>query len=94
MYTFIVTMKKCNELGDTPDSPDLAPDDYFLLPNRKNWLDGKNFGSNDEVIGEKNKTEEKVELSVIMLKNKKSKNVFLFEAVVFHRESKTAILIV
>ena len=33
-----------------PYSPDLAPSDYYLLPDLKKWLRGKRFESNGEVI--------------------------------------------
>ena len=35
-----------------PYSPDLAPSDYYLFPNLKQWLQGKRFRSNEEVIAE------------------------------------------
>lgn len=37
-----------------PYSPDLAPSDYYLFPNLKNFLAGKKFASNSEVISETN----------------------------------------
>ena len=51
------TMVKLNELGfellpHTPYSPDLAPSDYWLLADLKKMLQGKRFGSNEEVIAE------------------------------------------
>jgi histone-lysine N-methyltransferase SETMAR len=39
-------------LPHPPYSPDLAPCDFFLFPNMKNWLGGKRFRSNEEVITE------------------------------------------
>ena len=41
----------CFELVDNPQySPDLAPSDYFLVPNmQKHWA-GKQYLTNDEVI--------------------------------------------
>lgn len=41
-------------LPHAPYSPDLAPFDFFLFPNMKNWLGGKRFSSNEEVIAETN----------------------------------------
>ncbi|KYN03858.1 hypothetical protein ALC62_05286 [Cyphomyrmex costatus] len=35
-------------------SPDLAPCDFFLVPNLKIWLGGKKFASNEEVISAPN----------------------------------------
>ena len=51
------TMSKLSELGyellpDPPYSPDLAPSDYWLFADLKNMLEGKRFGSNEEVIAE------------------------------------------
>ncbi|KOX68116.1 Histone-lysine N-methyltransferase SETMAR [Melipona quadrifasciata] len=51
------TMVKLNELlfellPHTPYSLDLAPSDYWLLANIKKMLQGKKFGSNEEVIAE------------------------------------------
>ena len=44
----------CNcgfELVNHPTySPDLAPSDYFVFPNMKNHLVGKQYRTNDEVI--------------------------------------------
>ena len=49
------SMAKINELHyklvpHPPYSPGLAPSDFFLFPNLKNWLAGKTFSSNDAVI--------------------------------------------
>jgi len=49
------TMAKLNELGfnllpHPPYSPDLAPSDYWLFADLKKMLQGKRFGSNEEVI--------------------------------------------
>lgn len=51
----IKTMTKFNELGfqllpHPPYSPDLAPSDYWLFADLKKMLQGKRFGSNEEVI--------------------------------------------
>lgn len=51
------TMAKLNELGfdllpHPPYSPDLAPSDYWLFADLKKMLQGKRFGSNEEVIAE------------------------------------------
>ena len=51
------TMAKLNELGfelltHPPNSPDLAPSDFFLFSDLKRMLAGKKFKSNDEVIAE------------------------------------------
>lgn len=51
------TMVKMNELHfellpHPPYSPDLAPSDYWLFSDLKRMLQGKRFGSNDEVIAE------------------------------------------
>ena len=35
-----------------PYSPDLAPSDYWLFADLKKMLQGKKFGSNEEVIAE------------------------------------------
>ena len=49
------TMVKLNELSfellpHPPFSPDLAPSDYWLFADLKKMLQGKRFGSNEEVI--------------------------------------------
>ena len=51
------TMAKLSELGyellpHPPYSPDLAPSYYWLFANLKKMLQGKRFGSNEEVIAE------------------------------------------
>lgn len=51
------TMAKLNELRfellcHPPYSPDLAPSDYWLFADLKRMLQGKKFGSNEEVITE------------------------------------------
>ena len=51
------TMAKLSELGykllpHPPYSPDLAPSDYWLFADLKKMLQGKRFGSNEEVIAE------------------------------------------
>ena len=53
----ITTMAKLHELHfellpRPPYSPDLAPSDYWLLADLKRMLQGKIFGSNEEVISE------------------------------------------
>ena len=52
-----VAMAKLHQLGyelvdHPPYSPDLAASDFFLFPNLKNWLGGRRFVSNDEVMTE------------------------------------------
>ena len=37
-------------LPHSPYSPDLAPSDYWLFADLKRMLQGKRFGSNEEVI--------------------------------------------
>ena len=39
-------------LPHPPYSPDLAPSDYYLFADMKRMLQGKRFGSNEEVIDE------------------------------------------
>ena len=51
------TMAKLSELGykllpHPPYSPDLAPSDYWLFADLKKALQGKRFGSDEEVIAE------------------------------------------
>ena len=51
------TMAKLSELGyemlsHPPYSPDLLPSDYWLFADLKKMLQGKIFGSNEEVIAE------------------------------------------
>ena len=51
------TMVKLNEfsfelLPHPPYSPDLTSSDYWLFTNLKKMLQGKRFGSNEEVIAE------------------------------------------
>ena len=51
------TIVKLNELSfelfpHPPYSPDLAPNDYWLFADLKKILQGKRFGSNEEVIAE------------------------------------------
>ena len=41
-------------LPHPPYSPNLAPSDYFLFPKMKNWLAGKRFSSEEEVIAATN----------------------------------------
>jgi len=53
----IATMAKLHELRyellpHPPYSPDLAPSDYWLFADLKRMLQGKRFGSNEEVIAE------------------------------------------
>ena len=55
----LATMAKLHELGfellqHPPDSPDLAPRDYYLFADLKKMLQGKRFYSNEEVIAETN----------------------------------------
>ena len=51
------TVSKLSELGyemlpHQPYSPDLAPSDYWLFADLKKMLQGKRFGSNEELIAE------------------------------------------
>ena len=47
----VVAMAAGFELVDhLPYSPDLAPSDYFLFPNMKKQLAGKQYRTDDEVI--------------------------------------------
>ena len=53
----VKTIAKLSELGyellpHLPYSPDLAPSDYWLFDDLKKMLQGKRFGSNEEVITE------------------------------------------
>ena len=53
----IATIAKLHELHFEllpypPYSPDLAPKDYWLFADLKRMLQGKKFGSNEEVISE------------------------------------------
>ena len=53
----VKTMAKLSELGyellpHPLYSPDLAPSDYWLFADLKKILQGKRFGSNEEVIAE------------------------------------------
>lgn len=55
VHTAPVALAKLNQLEfelihHPPNSPDLAPCDFFLFPNLKKWLSGKKFLSNAEVI--------------------------------------------
>ena len=59
VHTCAVSMAKFHELRyellpNTPNSPDLAPSNYFLFPNVKKWLGGKRFYSDDEIISQTN----------------------------------------
>ena len=56
-YKSMETMVKLNELSfellpHPPYSPDLAISDYWLFAELKKMLQGKRFGSNEEVIAE------------------------------------------
>ena len=56
-HKFMNTMVKLNEfsfelLRNPPYSPDLAPSDYWLFLDLEKMLQGKRFGSNEEVIAE------------------------------------------
>ena len=51
------TLVKLNELRFEllpypPYSPDMAPNDYWLFADLKKMVQGKRFGSNEEVIAE------------------------------------------
>ena len=53
----IVTMAKLHELHfkllpHPPNTPDLAPSDYWLFADVKRMLQGKRFGSNEKMISE------------------------------------------
>ena len=55
VHTSFLTMVKLNELKyelfeHPPYSPDLAPSDYYLFRNLKQFLRGKRFSSNEEAI--------------------------------------------
>jgi len=57
MHKSIATMTKLHKLRyellpQPPYSPDLAPSDYWLFADLKRMLQGKRFGSNEEVIAE------------------------------------------
>ena len=57
MHTCAVAMAKLHELKfellpHPPNSPDLAPSDFFLFPDMKKWLAGKRFESKEDVITE------------------------------------------
>lgn len=59
VHTCLVIIAKFNELGfellfHPPHFSDLAPGDYYLLPNLKLWIGGKIFPSNDETIARTN----------------------------------------
>lgn len=43
-----------------PDSPDLAPSNFYLFPNLKKWLTGQRFYSTEELIAETNAYFEKL----------------------------------
>lgn len=52
-----VAMAKIHQLGyelllHPAYSPDLAPRDFVLFPNLKNWLGVQNFETNEEAIAE------------------------------------------
>ena len=56
---FVDYLEKCETINcdydvpqDPPYSSDLAPSDYWLFGNLKKMLQGKRFGSNEEVISE------------------------------------------
>lgn len=54
VHTPVITMTNINKLKlelvpHAPYSPDLVPSNYFLFPNLKKWLGGKNFDKNEEV---------------------------------------------
>ena len=56
-HKLIATMAKLHVLHfellpHPPYSPDLTPSDYWLFANLKRMLQGKRFGSNEEVISE------------------------------------------
>jgi hypothetical protein len=80
-------MAKLDELkfilvAHPPYSPDLAPSDYFLLPNLKRWLQGKRFRSNEEVIAETEAYFEGLDVShykkgIEMLENRYTKCIAL-----------------
>ena len=53
-HTSNIAQAKKHELGfesllHPPDSPDLAPSDYYLFSNLKRWLCGRRFESDEEV---------------------------------------------
>ncbi|KAG5311082.1 SETMR methyltransferase, partial [Acromyrmex insinuator] len=54
-HTSLKAMIKLDQLrfelvAHPPYSPDLAPSNYYLFPNLKQWLQGKRFTSNEECI--------------------------------------------
>lgn len=56
-HSSLVAQAKLHEIGfelvpQPPESPDLAPSDFYLFPNLKRWLTGKRFYSNEELIAE------------------------------------------
>ena len=66
------------ELINKPYSPDLAPSDYWLFVNLKRMLQGKRFGSNEEVILETEVYFEAKEKSF----NKNEFNILLFRELI------------
>lgn len=51
VHPCVVPMAKLNEFGPhPPNSPDLAPNDNFLIPNLMIWRGEKKFGCNNEFI--------------------------------------------
>jgi len=63
-------------------SPDLASSDYYLFPNLKQWLQGKRFISNEEVIAETEAYFENLDVSyyrkgIKMLENRYTKCITL-----------------
>ena len=65
-----------------PYSPDLASSDYYLFPNLKQWLQGKRFISNEEVIAETEAYFENLDVSyyrkgIKMLENRYTKCITL-----------------
>lgn len=59
------------KLFPNPSSPDLAPTDYYLVPNKKKALAETKFSSNDEIIGPTNAYTAKLHNSYFLEKFRK-----------------------
>jgi len=58
-----LTSKNITVIPHPPDSPDLAPCEFFLFPKMKLWLKGRRFGSTEEI------TQNRKRLSTLTLEN-------------------------